>query len=267
MSKNIELQKVRFVGLKAALGRMMTHPLVGHALGSWFSDSIPSRGLRIDTRSDVTSAVKAMLFWGLYESAEIRFVQRFLRPGIDVVELGSSLGVVSCHIARKIAQEARLLCVEANPRLGGIIVNNLAVNAPSVKAKVINAAIDYSSAESGTVRLNVGNTNLTSSVASGQNGCETLAIESTTLSRLLCEQGVEEYSLVADIEGAEIGILLHDRGALRRCRQIIAELHVSSSDGRTYSVEDLVRILTEECGYVLVARRGPVCVFELRERF
>src|SRR3569623_3111351 len=98
-----DIQKVRFTGLKASATRGLTHPLVGKSLGMLFSDRIPCRGVRVDTRANVTDEVKAKLLWGIYESAEIRFIQQYLRPDLDEEELGSSLGVVARHIALSVA--------------------------------------------------------------------------------------------------------------------------------------------------------------------
>lgn len=62
-----------------------------------------------------------------------------------------------------------------------------------------------------------------------------------------------------DCEGAEIEILLHDREVLDKCILIIAELHAVTYCGVSYGVEDMI---IEQHGFVLRARRGPVCVFE-----
>lgn len=261
-----EIQHVRFTILKAAAGWLLTHRFVGYWLGILFANKIPVRGgLTIDTTFGASNWVKAALFWGLYESAEMRFIRRFLRPNRNVVELGSSLGVVSCLIARTIGPDSRLLCIEANPNLTTVIANNVALNVPLSQITVVNAAIHYSRDGTGLVQFQIAEDNLTSSITSGPENGATVTVKSTTLSSLLTNHSIDDYVLVADIEGAELGIFLNDREALRHCRQIIAELHSTSSDGVNYSVEDLVRILTEECGYLLLARRGPVCVFERAE--
>ena len=93
-----------------------------------------------------------------------------------------------------------------------------------------------------------------------------VTVKSITLSELLNDHRIDDYVLVADIEGAELGIFLSDRAALRHWRQIIVEHHSASSDGMNYSVEELVRIITEECGYLLFARRRTVCVFEKEDQ-
>ena len=57
------------------------------------------------------------MFWGGYEGAETRMIRSNLQASPTVVELGSSLGVTTAHIAAVMAPGGRLVCVEANPRL------------------------------------------------------------------------------------------------------------------------------------------------------
>lgn len=57
-------------------------------------------------------ALVASIFWGLYESAEIRFVRRYLDPDLDCLELGSGIGLVSRVIAVSLRPGRRLVCVE-----------------------------------------------------------------------------------------------------------------------------------------------------------
>ena len=83
-----EIQHVRFNILKAAAGWLLTHHCVGYWLGILFANKIPVHGgLTIDTTFGESNSVKAALFWGLYKSAEMRFIRRFLRLNRHVVEL------------------------------------------------------------------------------------------------------------------------------------------------------------------------------------
>ncbi len=57
----------------------------------------------------------ASVFWGFYESAEGRLIERHLSDQYDVVELGASIGVISSHIAAKLGRGRKLIAVEPNP--------------------------------------------------------------------------------------------------------------------------------------------------------
>src|SRR2546423_14009346 len=106
------------VPLKVSMARALCHPIVGRVLGATLRNRIHAGGFGVDTSDPaIAPRVKASLFWGFYESAEIRFVRQYLRRDCDAVELGSSLGVVSCNVRRRLMPRRRLVCVEANPRL------------------------------------------------------------------------------------------------------------------------------------------------------
>ena len=106
-----------------------------------------------------------MLYWGLYESAEIRFVQRYVGDDVDVVELGSSLGVVSCQIASQLSGDTRLVCVEANEEMLPTLRRNIANNTSLRKVRCVHGAIDYSG--DAIVNLDVGPSNVSASVCEG----------------------------------------------------------------------------------------------------
>jgi len=85
--------------IKVGIAKILTANLVGQVVAIAYANEIPCRGLRFSTADpQIHPGVKASLFWGLYESAEIRFVNAYLPRSIDVVELGSSIGVVSCSV-------------------------------------------------------------------------------------------------------------------------------------------------------------------------
>lgn len=240
---------------KVRVARALTHPWVGRALDLAFRHRIPSRGLRVQVDGPgVGPETTASLFWGFYESAEIRFVQRWLRRDLDVVELGASIGVVSSHIARRIAPDRRLVSVEANPSLIPLIERNVLLNSGR-KAEVRHCAVAYGAGP--TVTFSVSEQNVASGIGRAGRPVE---VPATTLSALLKREGYGEYALICDIEGAEAGIVLEDMDALARCRLAIFELHEGEFGGRHVDVPELERRLLDVHGFRLVARHGPVVV-------
>jgi len=249
------------MSLKARVAGVLTRPVVGRAVGRILRDRIPSRGCVIDTGgADVAPRVKAMLLFRLYESAEIRFVQRHLRRDLDVVELGGCLGVVSSQIARRMKPGRRLVTVEPNPRLAGVIRRNVLGNAPGADLTVVSAAIDYA-AEGPETTLVLGDAQIDSALATDERSGVRVPV--TTLSHLLRDHAIGEFALVCDVEGAEAGLVAKDVDALARCRQAVIELHPSTFEGRRVSVADLVAAF-EHAGFFTVDSYGPVYVFEKR---
>lgn len=82
--------------LKIQVARMITSDLVGRLIGVLSANRVRNHGLVFDVRSsDFSPRVRAQMFWGIYEGAEIRMIRHLLRGSTTVVELG----VTSAHIA------------------------------------------------------------------------------------------------------------------------------------------------------------------------
>jgi FkbM family methyltransferase len=217
----------------------------------------------VDTSNPfVTSAIKAMLFWGLYEGAELRFIRRYLRQDLDVVELGGSIGVVTCQIRKLISPDKRLICVEANPELIGTIENNLRLNDLVAGVSVLNFAIGYDDSHCHSVPMDFTGDNVGGHVSQTLQTGHTVNIPKATLSRIIEDNRLSSYVLVSDIEGAEAGIAIKDRAALRNCEQIIIELHDTVLDGVAISAQRLYQTFAGIDGFELRASYGPVYVFE-----
>jgi FkbM family methyltransferase len=206
----------------------------------------------------ITPQVKAMLFWNVYESAEIRFVQRYLKPDLDVVELGSSLGVMACQIRARLQSDRKLICVEANPPLALVIQQHLALNGFEDNTTVVVGAIDYSGGD--TTHFITGENSLQGRKTHGVKG--TTQTPAFTLEQLLKEHSMQDYALVCDIEGAEAGIIFQGGEALKGCRQIVIELHEIVLDSRPVSVDEMIDELVMHRGFHLRDRYGTVCVFD-----
>lgn len=251
----IAFQRPKFVELKKWTTRVLCSPAVGHAVGLAFSDCIPYCGVRVSTKSRTVPAKnKAALFFGVYESAERRFVRRYLDPNLNTIELGSSIGGVSSHIAACLAKDTTLICVEANPIVIPVLRQNLARNAPHIDYRLVHGAIHYASE---TVSFDVAANPLDSAVG---GKASTTTVPAVRLSTLVEQMPLHEsFQLVSDIEGAELQVLLNDAAVLSRFKRCIVELHeVNSPDWNIDKLE------TEwlNCGFTLIDKYGPVCVLE-----
>jgi FkbM family methyltransferase len=245
--------------IKRRVGAVITNPVMGIVIARITGNRFRSRGLLVETSdASITPAIKAALFWNVYESSEIRFVRRYLRSDLDTVELGSSLGVMACQIRNRLEKSRKLVCVEANPRLRAVIERNLALNGFAGNTEVVTAAIDYSGAS--TILFGEGADTLR-----GRKGEQGTAVQAMTLEQLLNDHKIGAYALVSDIEGAEAGFVLHGKKALASCQQIVIELHDPIVDGKRVTVDDMVRSLIHDHGFRQVDRYGAVCVFDRQE--
>lgn len=250
--------------LKEVIARNICRPFIGRTLSVIFHDQIPSNGMRIITNSKSISAeTKAQIFWGIYESAEARFIRKYLPDDSDVIELGSSLGLTTCLIRRQIASSNRLISIEANQKLIDTIKSNLAINVLDREVIILNKAIDYSGNK--LVWLNFGNDNTGSYVTDGHfehRGENGAYVSTNTLLDIVREYQLLDYVLVSDIEGAEAGIFLNDYEALKKCRQIIIELHTTTYGIKKIDPALICDIIINQHGFAMRDQYGVVFVFE-----
>jgi FkbM family methyltransferase len=251
------------MAFKQIITKIITHPVIGNSIAWVYQDRIPSYGFRINTHSlAIAPSIKAALFWRMYESAEIRFVNKYLKPDLPVVELGSSLGIISCHILGKLEPNSLLISLEANPHLIELNQLNLKTNFPNRQVTVINQAIDYSGTSS--VQLEIGAINTVSKVVANiqpDSQSQFQTIETTTLSKIIAAHQISKYVLFSDIEGAEAGFIFRDSQALSHCQQIILELHDTELDGESISIAKMCSSLVG-LGFDLRDSYGRVHVFE-----
>jgi FkbM family methyltransferase len=249
--------------LKRLVGQVLCHSFVGNIISFIFQDRIPSHGFRIHTASAAVQPwVKASLFWGMYESAEMRFINKYLRPDLDTVELGASLGVITSEISRKLNHSRRIVCVEANPSLIETLQKNINENCVDRNVRVVHAAIYDSGTKEGFVKLAFGDDNTDSRITETflKNS---VSVPAMTLNTVLETQGIsDDFTLVSDVEGAEAAFIENDDGALRKCQQVIIELHETNWRGALLTAEHLRGRLERRHGFRLVESYGPVCVFE-----
>jgi FkbM family methyltransferase len=246
----------RNLTLKRAAAHLLQYPLVGKAVGAVYHDVIPFHGLPIDVRdTGIPQSHKAALYFGMYESAEYRFVRKFLHPDLPVVEIGSSIGAVSSVVASRLAAGGTLVCVEANPTLIPALNRNLKTNARHLSVRVENAALAYGDTH---VPFRLSSNNLVSRLATDPAD-SVVTVPSITLDSLIAPICQRPFQLITDIEGAEIDLLMNEPDVLRNCPLMIMELHTSARNGITNTPQTLKQLITA-LGHRVVAEYGAVVV-------
>ena len=200
---------------------------------------IPFYNTTIDVSDKViTPVTKTLLYWGSYEKKEISFVQKYLTENEDVIELGSSIGVMGSIISQK-QTTGKYISVEADPALINANAKNLALNRKSDYV-LLNKAVDYFNK---TVSFSASKSTLTGKINRNNLDTSTAIIETITLNEICTTYNLNNFTLVSDIEGAEITILINDEIALKKCKKIIIEFHDTEYNGRKYLIQDMVNIV------------------------
>jgi FkbM family methyltransferase len=222
-------------------------------------------GVAIDTRSPfVSDHCVAALFWGIYEWGERRAILQYILKDCPVIELGASLGFISCLAARQTPGQPQV-AVEANPHLLPLLRGNIAGNGALDKVHVQWNAIDYGGAAE--VNLDLGTGSSLSGAVAADNArsasTSTVVVTCTTVAAILRERNLSRYVLICDIEGAEAGLLREDPATIAACQQMIIELHDATlADGTKVTPYQLGEKIAAAWALEIVRRDGNVWVLQ-----
>lgn len=174
---------------------------------------------------------------GHYEQAEQKLIAKYMNPQLPVIELGGSLGIISAYIGLVIEPTTPHTIVEANPKLIPILERNASARDGGKFTKIINAAVSTQAPE---LEFPVTDDYLGNRIDSNQP-TETVLVQTINLSRLT--EGLERYTLIMDIEGAEFDILRNDAVALQGCQLAIIEVHPHYFEGQDgYTELDFIEL-------------------------
>jgi len=196
------------------------------------------------------TARTAEILAGRYEQQEATLVERYVPDGSDVLELGGGIGFITAITEKTTDDLGTHVVLEVNPDLLPMLRQVKTVN----ELQVIIDPVAYSSSAD-TVRLESGNTFTQSSIEESDTDGETIPAKS--LEALIEEYDLNEFALIADIEGAETGLLDEEFETMAsHCPIVILELHRSSLG------EDLTPYLKKmRTEYALLEDLDPVFAF------
>lgn len=241
---------------KKMIARLLQSRIISQIILRAYRRRIPHRGARIDVPESVHSFIASSLFFHLYESAEIRMIRKHLSTNYPVIEFGSSIGGVSCEIARKLAGSNKLICIEANPSLIGCLKLNLARNAHGTIFFIKNAMACGTQTTTGSFQIS--DNSLISKHIEGQTG---LNVNATDIQQIIIENNITAFSLVCDVEGAEVDIFQPPCAGFEHCELLIIELHEVKRREITYSFSALVALIQNNTNLQLIEQYGSVFVF------
>lgn len=223
--------------------------------------SFDFHGQSVRVPDGVDIALVNALIKSKYEREETAFVKTHLPAYAPVIELGGSLGIVSALIGSQLDPNVLHLIVEANPYLIEICQENASQRGARSATKVVNAALSY---EGPQVSFTIGDNEHVSRLSSTPKpiwGGRMITVEAVTLAALHARIGAPEgYSLVCDIEGAEIAMVEHDEETLARAGLIVLETHPAFYTGGEAEAAMLCARITA-LGFTEIARDGAVVVF------
>jgi FkbM family methyltransferase len=154
-----------------------------------------------------------------YEAPERRAIARYARRELPVVELGGSMGVVSCITNKLLQDPTAHLVVEANPLAIPHLEANKKLN--QCRFEVVNRAIAYGS-DTVTFRPN---SSMCGNSITADGDLSPVTVQTARLGDLVRERGFTRFTLICDIEGVEYDLVCQEPEVLKSADTIIMETH------------------------------------------
>ena len=197
-------------------------------LPEWFwPRAITLDGVNIPLRGKPWSfGTKKVLQQGTYEAEERVLLNGIVKPGMQVIEMGSSIGILTAIIAEKIGATGRLISVEASEKLTRYSVPWLSrypwVTVCTGFAFPVWQAEDVQVASFNEERGNLGGT----VVFGDRSSILTAAsVKIYGLKTIMDKFGVVPELLIVDVEGSEILMLSNPLHFPDSLQYLLIELH------------------------------------------
>jgi FkbM family methyltransferase len=233
------------------------HPLVGRIV-EWRGNIVQTDGLCFSVdHPAITRGVKALFLLNRYETPERDALRTCIDPTLPVVELGASIGVISCLTNKKLLDPSKHVVVEANPDLIALLEANRERN--GCRFTVLHAAVSYSEGE---VEFLISDSILASSATrmdSRFNVSRKVKVPSISLREIIDRFQFPKCTLICDIECGEVELVAHEIETIQNhVSTILMEIHNTTLDKQT--VDDVVRALND-AGFILAHRLRKTYVF------
>jgi FkbM family methyltransferase len=200
--------------------------------------------------------MQSQIFWyGYYSRDIVLLLNRILRPGMVVIDVGANIGEISLAAARRVGRTGRVYSfepmaslyarLEEHTRVNGLRQITLVQKGLSDKQGTATLFRASELFEDGTSHDGLGTLYPTSKRATAVS-----EIEVTTLDQFSIDAGVDRLDLIKiDVEGAELAVL---KGGVKTMRDlqpsIILELQSDTSENAGYSPREILTLL-ESLGY------------------
>jgi len=186
-----------------------------------------------------------------FENAEWRFVERFLEPGMTVLDIGAHHGFYSLLASMKVGGTGRVVAFEPSPREREKLLRNLALNGYT-NVRVEDCALAEAAGQQELIMVGGTNTGCNSlRQPNVKEPISSVAVRVETLDGYLAEHALPPVDFIKlDAEGAELSILTGARTMLEsRPRPVIqCELEEIRTRPWGYHPREVVALL-DTLGY------------------
>jgi FkbM family methyltransferase len=182
--------------------------------------------------------------WSAYFGVERELRRKLydlVEPGGVAIDIGSNIGEVLLHLAKRVGARGRVIGFEPNPETYEKCAENLALN-PGLPADLHRLALGDQDGEVSFGRPCASNSGGDRVMADG-----TIRVPVSTLDRFVRDAALDRLDLVKiDVEGYELHVLRGARDVLNRFRPVLfVELSDANLRAQGGTAGDLVRWLTQ----------------------
>ena len=200
-------------------------------------------GLVLEVPADAHFAAAAY-YMGRPDFWEFAFLERFLRPGDTVVDVGANVGVYALFLAKGVGPTGRVLACEPEPTNLDRLKRNIANN-HLTQIELVESAIG---ARVGSVSFLAGQDTVGHMVDNGAAGnanhsaASTLEVPITTLDALCNDTRIAFIKV--DVEGFEVDVLRGAQELAKKGMPLVWQLELELANGATPTVT-----LLKDAGY------------------
>lgn len=205
--------------------------------------------LNLKIQYPLNTSVGYGLFVGDFETMELDFVRKLLKPGDVVFDVGANAGVFTVLAGTKVGPKGRVCAFEPGTEAQALLKSNLRLNRLSNVTLFEGAVSD----RAGTAKLAVAEDGALSSLARtghhSQMVKEWREVPTTTLDDFVEKNGIAKIDFIKiDVEGAEKLVFEGARRLLKSFRglTVLFEAYDLNSQSFGYSVEELLTSLRRD---------------------
>jgi FkbM family methyltransferase len=209
-------------------------------------------GIKIPFKK-ITKASLLELERGSYEDVERDFMESYLPRGAFVVELGASIGIISCHILKK--EPVRLISFEAVEKWAKIAHETVKLNYPKdTSFELVQAALG-AVGQPQVIFNTTDHCNLGGHILSAASDTS-IVVPALSLFDVNRIYHVPAGAwLIMDIEGTEWEIIKNQSVALKRYQGVIVECHHCVHGDLSVTPKEIVAEFIKN-GFTLIKKAG-----------
>ncbi len=167
----------------------------------------------------ISTAIKSHFYFHDYEIEERNALKHFFNPELPVIELGGAIGVIACLTNKSLIHPEKHVVVEANPEILSLLKDNRDRN--NCQFTILHGAVAYGTNE---VTFSLMEEFWSSSAQYLTN--RTVKVQTINLKEIVDKFNFDKFTLICDIEGAEVDMVKFDEKVLRdQVETLMLEVH------------------------------------------